>query len=277
MKNLVELIAKFKDFIIYIFFSIFSLYLLYSNGFYHQNSFLNTSNKLMGGFYNRTASITNYLNLEERNELLRVELALTKMKLTESQYSLSDKVLIMEDSLSALQYVYHQAQIINKTINYSKNHFTINKGSQNGIELDDGVISFSNELIGRISKVSDHYSLVTPIINAEFALKVQLEKNNVPGLLQWDGADIRYAQVNEIGKRVKVKEGDHVITTGPSEYFPKGVSVGHITEIEPNGDVLDLEIELSAKLEEVLDVMVISNVLRKEQQELESSIEGNTP
>ncbi|MFK7756845.1 MAG: rod shape-determining protein MreC [Flavobacteriales bacterium] len=278
MKNLVELIVKFKDLLIYIFFSVFSLYLLYSNGFYHQNSFLNTSNELMGSFYERTGSITSYLELEERNKELRVELALAQMRLAENKYSVSRDSLVSNDSTLALQYIYREAQVINKTTNYSKNHFTLNKGSKNGIELDDGVISFSKELVGRVSKVSEHYSLVTPIINAEFALQVQLEKNNVAGLLQWSGADIKYAQVNEIGKRVRVKEGDHVITGGPSEYFPRGVSVGYITEIEPNGDVLDIEIELSAELDQVLDVMVISNMLRPEQKEIEIlTLEGDTP
>jgi hypothetical protein len=75
MKNLVELISKFKNFIIYIFFSIVSLYLLFSNGFYHQNSFLNSSNEFMGGVHERASSLSDYLELEGRNKELRIELA----------------------------------------------------------------------------------------------------------------------------------------------------------------------------------------------------------
>ncbi len=270
MKNLVELITKFKDLLIYIFFSVISLYLLYSNGFYHQNSFLNSSNEMMGNIYERTSSISNYLELQRRNDELRIELALAKMRLVDSSYSLANDSSIVSDSLTKLQYTYREAQIINKTTGYKKNYITLNKGSANGMQVDDGVIGFNNSLVGRISKVSEHYSLITPIINAEFALRIKLKKNNVDGLLQWNGRDIKFAQVNEIGKRVNVVIGDTIVTSGASAYLPAGVGVGYVTEIEPNGDVLDIEIELKTDFTQVLDVLTISNVLRKEQQSIES-------
>lgn len=277
MKNLVELISKFKDFIIYIFFSLVSLYLLFSNGFYHQNSFLNSSSELMGGIYARTSSISDYLELEERNKELRIELALSKMKLLESSLDLDDNPIEVIDSLSALQFSFRPAKVINKTTGYNENHITINKGSTNGVKVDDGVISMGNSLVGRVCKVSEHFSLVTPIINAEFALTVSLKKNNVDGLLQWDGADIGFAQVNEIGKRVNIQIGDTLVTSGSSAYLPRGVDVGYVIEIEPMGDVLNITIELKTDFTKVLDVMVISNVFRIEQQKLESdqNPEGN--
>ena len=271
MKNLVELISKFKNFIIYIFFSIVSLYLLFSNGFYHQNSFLNSSNEFMGGVHERASSLSDYLELEGRNKELRIELALSKMKLSENSLGLDDSTIEVVDSLTALQFSYRPAKVINKTTGYNKNHITVNKGSINGVKIDDGVISMGNGLVGRVSKVSKHFSLVTPIINAEFALKVSLKKNNVDGLLQWDGANISNAQVNEIGKRVNVQLGDTVVTSGSSAYLPRGVDVGFVTQIEPMGDVLNITIELKTDFTKVLDVMVISNVFRLEQLQLESN------
>ncbi len=270
MKNLVELISKFKDFIIYIFFSSLSLYLLFSNGFYHQNSFLNSSSTLMGGIYDRTSSISDYLELEERNRELRIELALSKMKNQESSLDLNNEPIEIIDSLSVLQYFYRPAKVINKTTGYNENHITINQGSINGIKVDDGVISMGNSLVGRVCKVSEHFSLVTPIINAEFALKVSLKKNNVDGLLTWNGSDIQYAQVEEIGKRTDVQSGDTIITSGSSAFLPQGVVVGYVTEIVPNGDVLDIEIELKSDYTKLLDVMVISNAFRTEQKEIEA-------
>jgi rod shape-determining protein MreC len=93
----------------------------------------------------------------------------------------------------------------------------------------------------------------------------------VDGLLQWDGANISNAQVNEIGKRVNVQLGDTVVTSGSSAYLPRGVDVGFVTQIEPMGDVLNITIELKTDFTKVLDVMVISNVFRLEQLQLESN------
>lgn len=276
MKNLVELISKFKDFIIYIFFSFISLYLLFSNGFYHQNSFLNSSDEFMGSIYEKTSSVTNYLELKRRNEELRIELALTKMKLNESSLSTSDDSNIKIDSTLELQFTYREAQVINRTTGYKKNHITINKGTINGINVDDGVIAINNSLIGRVSKVSEHFSLVTPVINAEFALKVQLKKNKVGGLLKWDGADITMAQVNEIGKRIDVQIGDTIETSGSSAYLPQGVDVGFVKSVVTSGDVLEIEIELKTDFTNVFDVYTISNAMRLEQHSLESNEDYGT-
>ena len=162
----------------------------------------------MGGVHERASFLSDYLELEGRNKELRIELALSKMKLSENSLGLDDSTIEVVDSLTALQFSYRPAKVINKTTGYNKNHITVNKGSTNGVKIDDGVISMGNGLVGRVSKVSKHFSLVTPIINAEFALKVSLKKNNVDGLLQWDGANISNAQVNEIGKRVNVNVGN---------------------------------------------------------------------
>ena len=225
----------------------------------------------MGGVHERASSLSDYLELEGRNKELRIELALSKMKLSENSLGLDDSTIEVVDSLTALQFSYRPAKVINKTTGYNKNHITVNKGSINGVKIDDGVISMGNGLVGRVSKVSKHFSLVTPIINAEFALKVSLKKNNVDGLLQWDGANISNAQVNEIGKRVNVQLGDTVVTSGSSAYLPRGVDVGFVTQIEPMGDVLNITIELKTDFTKVLDVMVISNVFRLEQLQLESN------
>ena len=84
----------------------------------------------MGGIYARTSSISDYLELEERNKELRIELALSKMKLLESSLDLDDNPIEVIDSLSALQFSFRPAKVINKTTGYNENHITIKHRSQ---------------------------------------------------------------------------------------------------------------------------------------------------
>jgi len=272
MKKIVELISNFRNLIVYLIFATLSLYLLFSKGFYHQNSFLSTTDKFMGSVYQKTSVVSNYIDLEEKNEALRLELALTKMRLSQNSFSLNNDSILKTDSLRKLQYSFRPAKVINKTTGYNRNYFTIDKGYENGVELDDGVISFTNNLVGRVSKVSEHFSLVTPVINSDFALKVQLKNSKVNGLLNWNGASNLNAQVSEIGKRVNVQVGDSIVSSINSKYFPADITVGIVENIETEGDILNLEIRLAEDPNSVIDVMVVSNYLRKEQELLEEDL-----
>ncbi len=270
MKNIIELISRFKDFLVYLFFSFLSLYLLFTYGYHHQNSFLNTSSAVMGSIYEKTSVVTDYLALQNRNEELIIALSRSRMENLDKRLT-RDSTFNRLDSIRGIEYIYRPAKVINKTTSYRTNYLTLDKGSIHGVQLNDGVVSVTNGLVGRITKVSEHFSLVTPIINSKMALRVSLKKNNATGLLQWDGADISKAQVNEIGKRVNVQEGDTIITTASSKFLPKNVVVGYVEKTEENGDIQNIDISLKTDYHTVLDVYVISNLLREEQVDLESN------
>ena len=68
---------------------------------------------------------------------------------------------IYSDSISILNYDTYEiinAEIINNSVYKKNNYFTLDKGQEDGIKVDQGVIGF-NGIIGKIHSVSSNFSV----------------------------------------------------------------------------------------------------------------------
>ncbi len=271
MGRIIDLILKNRNFLVFLLFAFISLRLVFTYNYHHQNSFLKASSFFIQSMTDRTANLNNYFNLKEENNDLRLELTKTKMRLEQYQLQTQVEQTVQIDTVRGRQYVFQPARLVSKNVKYKKNFLTLNKGSLSGVKVNDGVITSTNKVVGKIVDVSEHFSLVMPVIHDELKVRVSLKNTDLDGILSWTGGSLKTAEVIEMGKRAPVSIGDTIQCSSNSLFFPPGVHVGQISEFKVDGDVLDLKIELSTDFLNLGHVLIVSNQLLEEQLELETN------
>lgn len=250
--------------------------LIFGQNRFQHSAFLSSANYMAGELYQAESNVTGYFGLRYENERLVEENVELQNRITELENRLE---LAREKSLpdSVPAYIFaekHLSYIPAKVINFStatqRNFLTINKGARDGVEVDMGVID-QDGAVGIVRAVSDRFAVVIPLINNSFSLSCRFLSNDKIGPLQWDGVDVRYAQLNDIARHVEAHEGDTLITSGLSDAFPEGIKVGVIEEarLEDTDAYYHLKVRLAADFQRLGYVQVIQNKTRREQKELE--------
>ncbi len=139
--------------------------------------------------------------------------------------------------------------------------FTINRGKKDGIELRDPVFT-STGLVGIITEISEHYSVVTTILSDEVTIGAITSENDIVGIIE-NNAEYSVegnCVMSYISKNAIINEGEAVLTSGGS-VFPADMMIGTIKEIytDSNGLTLHAIIEPSEDILSVTDVFVITS------------------
>jgi rod shape-determining protein MreC len=116
-------------------------------------------------------------------------------------------------------------------------------------------------VVGIVSIVSDHYSVVMPVINVKSRVSCTIRNHGYFGYLTWDGNDSRVAYVEDVPRHAALEKGGWVETNGYSAIFPSGILVGQISEISNSRDGLSyrLKVNLSTDFGNLRDVCVIND------------------
>ena len=90
------------------------------------------------------------------------------------------------DSTEHFPYAFVVAQVVNNSVAHLSNYITVNKGRKDGIAPDMGVVS-ERGVIGIVSTVSDHFSVIIPILNPKLKLSCKVLGSSYFGSLSWNG------------------------------------------------------------------------------------------
>lgn len=153
------------------------------------------------------------------------------------------------------------ATLISRDFNDPYKSFVINRGSVNGLEENDPVIT-DEGLVGYISQVGLTTSKVTTILSSDITLGALDNRTNDSGIvsgaleLSKDG----HTKFFNLSRSSSIAIGDYVVTSGEG-IFPEGLLIGEIESI--NSDKYNTSIFATVKpfanIDEIRNVMVINN------------------
>lgn len=275
MRNLISFLIKHSVWILTIFYVVISAILLFRFNAYQQSVFLSSANQVSGWVYSLSGNVTGYFglreinrDLQERNGFLEMEVARLKRLLDSGDYKMLTEYASKDTVL--LRYNFQVAQVINNSVMRPANYITINKGSDDGIKTEMGVID-RNGVVGKVDVVGKNFSRVISLLNPKWRLSCKVKYSDYFGSLVWDGQDARYAVLEELPRHVDFAIGDTIVTSGFSSVFPEGIFVGTIKEYskQKNDNFYALKIELSTDFYRLNDVLVIDCPGQEERKEIE--------
>lgn len=133
-------------------------------------------------------------------------------------------------------------------------YYLINKGSHQGIKLDQGVISEKGVLIGRIDEVSEDHSRAVSLTDATFKVTVKTFESNISGIAQ--GALNLGMTMDFVAENENIKEGEMIITSG-NDFLPAGLIIGKIRSIEHEAGNLFKKVAVSPSVWDFAPTMVL--------------------
>lgn len=193
--------------------------------------------------------ISNKIDLMSSKQELLEENEKLKRQLDEMSYD--NKILIGENSelenyreLFKLKKKYpdyptEAATVISRDGNNWFRVFTIDKGTEDGVEVDMNVIS-GNGLVGIVSEAGKHYAKVRSIIDDKSNVSAMFEKSGETCIVKGNMESINsgYIDVEMISNTAKIKDGEEIVTSHVSDKFLQGLSVGFVKDITSDGSTL---------------------------------------
>lgn len=205
--------------------------------------------------------------LMEENAALKAkinELENDNTKLLQDKYELNNLRALF--NLDAMYETYEKtgARVIYHDSSNWFSNFIVDKGSNDGIELNMNVIS-GNGLVGYVSMVGPDWSRVTSIIsdttNVSGTVLSASQNLIVSGSLELinDGY-ISYSQL--LDDKEKVGIGDKVVTSNISDKYLPGILIGYINSIETDSNNLTKSGLLipAVDFENIDEVLIIVNL-----------------
>jgi len=271
MYNVVQLFVKYGSHIMFVVLEVICFYLIINYNLVQKEIFLNSSNVYAAKIAQQQSKIAQFSGLRIQNDSLLHENATLIENLIAIEYS-SDNIP-NADSLYT-QYSLIPTSVCNKTIHLRNNHFTLCKGSREGIKKDMGVISSHQGIIGIVRNVSENFSHVMSLLNSQTKISCSIKSRKGLGSLVWKNKDPLRMTLESIAKHEKISVGDTVITSGYSTMFPRGILVGKIEKIStiPGSNNYDITVKLFNDLTNVRYAYVIQNRFGEEQDKLEKEV-----
>jgi len=269
MRQIINFLIKYKNTILFLCLLCLSLFFTVQSHTYHKSKFISSANFLTGGIYNWVNNIDEYFNLEEYNNRLVDENKWLRSRLTELSAKKIDTSYTDTTSYEN-PYQFTSARVIKNQYAKRDNYILINKGNNDGLKTDQGVIT-SRGIVGIVEESTANYARIISILNTNLSVSVQLQKSDHFGSLTWNGKDPNIVQLEEVPRLAPVTKGDTIMTNGRSLIFPKGIPVGVIEdfELDVNKSYYNINVQLFNDMTNIGYVYVIENNDKAELKELE--------
>lgn len=232
MQQLIYFIRKFRFFLYFLLLQTVAVVITINNHNFHKSKFISATNIISGSLYSRATAINDYFNLKTQNTALVRENQRLKNKLAQLQF-INDSIVEfthIDTTKFKQQYSYINAKIIDNVYYTPNNFLLINRGKNEEITAEMGVIN-DKGIIGITDDVSSHYARVQSILNGKSKINARFKNSHHFGTLIWNNKDYNIVQLTDIPRQATYKVGDTIITGGKSTIFPEGIPVGTVLNV----------------------------------------------
>lgn len=220
-------------------------------------------------FSNLTSDQETLSDLKAKNEELQARNA--ELEEAEKTAKRLQDLLNLQDSYS-LQST--GARIISGSTDSWTSTVTINLGSASGLTVGMPVMA-SNGVIGQIIECGLTSSVVRLLDDENSSVSAMVQSSRAQGML--NGSATGQLSLDLVATEQSVEVGDLVVTSGLGGVFPKGLPLGHVTNVEktPGSLYLDITVEAFSSTENYEEVVVITSLTEGQQAASEDIAEAD--
>ncbi|MFV0554822.1 MAG: rod shape-determining protein MreC [Mangrovibacterium sp.] len=286
MKNLWRFLSRFSNFFVFLIFQFIAFWLMSRHNNLQKVSLVRATIEVVGATHHLSSNWRDYFSLKKTNESLNAEnarlhaeierykkiyhdtyapdLASVMQGISEAQNDSSTTDSNGDFSVSAFsdtaQFQFIPARVVNNSFRRSNNFITINKGKNDGVKEEMGIIG-PDGVVGIITSVSGNYAIGPSLLNSRWSVSTKIKHSKYFGTLAWDGKDPQYARLHEIPFHVNVQSGDTLVTSGYSDVFPEGIPVAVVDELshENGANFLNISARLLTNFQNLTYVTLVAN------------------
>jgi rod shape-determining protein MreC len=272
-KRLYNFVLLFKEYAVLSLLLVVSLVLMALNDNTQIRHIRGVATVVFGVMQDQLAFVPRYFSLRKENDILRrmnVDLADEASQLREAKLE-NDRLRRLLGFKEISHYPLVPARVVGKNLTLLRNTLTLNAGKLDGILAHMPVVG-DGGLVGVVSNVSDHYSIVRILYNSDFRASTKSQRARVDGILAWDGEDLI---LTNVAKNLDVVVGDTLITSDYSSTYPPNIRIGTVSEVAEQQGSLFKRVLVSPGVDFVRleEVFVVSYIPDSERSDLEQSLQ----
>lgn len=207
-----------------------------------------------------------YDSLQEEINSLRAELAEAQEKARgyeELEQENQRLYALLELSEKRQEFVYEACRIVSwDTGNYTS-AFTVSKGSDDGLELGDSVITEYGALVGQVCELGSNWATIRTIVDVEMDVGALVGSNGYAGVVTGEFTLMKQGltRISYLSSGANVFVDDEVLTSGSGGSFPAGLLIGTVTTVmtEAGGQSTYGIIEPACDIDSLSQVFVIKD------------------
>jgi rod shape-determining protein MreC len=282
VRNIFLFIRRYFNFIFFVVLQIVALSFLFRYNKFHEAAFMGIANETTGLVGERYDNIEYYFKLRRTNDSLVKENTLLRNRLSENFIGPDTTQTIVTDTIPydtlghVRKYMWRPAKVVSNTVSLQNNYLTLERGSNQGIGRDMGVISATG-VVGTVVDVSPNYSIVMSMLHRQSRISAKMKKTGELGIIQWDGESPFYVTLINVPRSAPVAKGDTVVTSQYSYLFPQGLMIGTVAAIleDKTSNFYTMKVKPATNFYSVEYVTVAENLMKEEQKKLEETSKKN--
>jgi len=278
MNNLLQLFIRNGGFVTFLLVEVFCFYAIVQFNTKQRAVFSYSYDLFAGDILETRQEYLDYFGLNARVDSLLKENAALQSQLANARVvhvPYRDTFFtVLYDTISRVDSVRHRVirpsysfiagHVIGNTISNTNNWIIINRGKNDGLRPNMGVVS-AKGIAGILRYVDADFSMVMSVLHEQTKISASLPKHErAIGSLIWEGGDPSVMTLKFIEKHFPVQSGEPVVTSGFSQMFPKDIPIG-VVEGDPVKDPENpyftmMRVRLSQDMATVKDIYLVDNL-----------------
>lgn len=175
--------------------------------------------------------------LEEENAELRQQLAKMEAQIRQAQDDSEENAFLRD--LLGLQtqrrdFVFENARVTERSVSNWASSLTLDKGTNYDIAVNDCVVDATGNLVGIVSEVGYNWCTVLTVVDTSTSMGAQVFRTKDLGVavgdfsLMGDGR----LRMDYLPADCQLLGGDLVVTSGLGGYYPSGLVIGSVEEVQ---------------------------------------------
>lgn len=140
---------------------------------------------------------------------------------------------LLELSEKRQEFVYEACRIVSWDSSNYTSAFTVSKGSNDGIELGDSVITEYGALVGQVCELGSNWATIRTIVDVEMDVGALVGSNSYAGVVTGEFSLMKQGltRISYLSSGANVFVDDEVLTSGSGGSFPAGLVIGTVTTV----------------------------------------------
>ncbi len=263
MQRILNALIQFRNVVLYLLLLFIALVFINGNSEFHKTIFSRYGFYVSQRFQSMNHKMTYFFSLSEVNKkLLEENTALKALELQNNSIALYPDALTQK---ARFPFKVVGANVIKNGFLSQRNYVILGRGKAGGIQPEMAVIS-KNGVVGLVQDVSENYSNVISILHQDMKINVRLKNNRAFGSLAWKGKHPQDFQIEDIVTSAQIRVGDTLITGGMSSYFPVGIPLGKVVQLDSSqlDGYYTIDVKLFEDPSQVQYVYLLENKDREE-------------
>ena len=212
------------------------------------------------------AYVFRYGEIQDELDSLRAQVAELEEQVREGQEASRENEQLRE--LLNLQqrrqdFEFEAARLTGRSTDNWESTLTLSKGSSDGVQAGNCVITETGVLVGVVSKVGLNWSAVSTVISTDTEMGGIVSRTYSAGVLEGDFSLMQEGKLklNYLPDSAQLVSGDEVLTSGRGEVYPAGLVVGQVEGVftDPSGMTRYAVVVPDVDLEQLVEVFVIKS------------------